>query len=458
MSTSAETISLDVRLNRRGLAFTAVLIIASTAFGAIVPTLRSTRLQAADTLRQQGAAAGALPGRWSQTLVALQIALTATLLVGAALFVRNLNGIVSREAGFDRRGVLVISTDANAAGYSGERLRAFYETLAHRLSAAAVGVQSVSLSQYPPISDQMGSWTQTIGVDGGVLQADLSGDRTVYFNAVSPAYFQTIGMRLLQGRDFTASDAWAAARVAIVNESLARSVFPGQNPVGHRISIGRAAARRDLDIVGLVADSKYQRLQEPSRRIAYVPFAQVADLLAGQNLVAELRVDDVEHGRAEAVRAVRDVDPIVPVRVESIDDRIRESLVRERVLATLASALGLMALVLACAAVYGLLSYTVARRTSEFGVRVALGASRGDVAALVLVGSAPVVGTGLAAGLLLAAGLGRYVRTLLFDLQPLDPASFAAAAIIVLTLTAAAALLPARRAATIDPVVALRTE
>jgi len=458
MSTSVETISLDLRLNARVLVFTAALTVASTALGAIVPALRATRLQAGDTLRQQGAAAGALPGRWSQALVAVQIALTATLLVGAALFVRSLDRIVSRDAGFDRRGVLVVSTDAVAAGYTAERFRDYYDSLVRRLAVAAARVESVSLSQYPPISDQMGSWTQTIGIDGGPLQADVTRDRPVYFNAVSPDYFRTVGIRLLQGRDFTRSDVAAAARVVIVNESLARSAFPGQDPIGHHISIGRAAARKDLEIVGLVHDSKYQRLQEPVRRIAFVPFAQVSELLAGQNLVAEVRVDDADQARAAVVRAVRQIDPIVPVRVETVDGRIRESLVRERVMATLAAALGAVALMLACAAVYGLLSYTVTRRTSEFGVRVALGASRADVGALVLRGTVNVVAVGLAAGLLAAVGLGRFVRTLLFDVQPLDPVSFAAAGAILIALTIAAALLPARRAASVDPVVALRTE
>jgi predicted permease len=304
----------------------------------------------------------------------------------------------------------------------------------------------------------MGAWTQTIGIDGGPLQAETTHDRSVYFNAVSPGYFRTIGMRLVQGRDFTPSDVAAVARVVIINESLARSAFPDQSPIGHRISIGRAAARRDLDIVGLVQDSKYQRLQEPVRRIAYVPFAQVADLLDGENLVAEVRVDDTNTVRGGVLRAVREIDPLVPVRVETIDGRIRESLVRERVMAMLAAALGSMALLLACAAVYGLVSYTVTRRTSEFGVRFALGASRADIVVLVLRGALGVMILGLAAGLLAAAELGRFVRTLLFDLQPLDPASFAAAGAILVAVTAAAALLPARRASRVDPVIALKSE
>jgi predicted permease len=457
MSTSVETISLDLRLNGRVLAFTALLTIASTALAAIVPALRATRAYPAGTLKQHGPAGGTLPGRWSQLLVAVQIALTATLLVGAALFARSLGRIVSRDAGFDRHGVLVVLTDAIAAEYRGPRLREYYEALLRGLSSGA-GVESVSLSQYPPISDQMGSWTQSIGVDGGPLEAETAHERSVYFNGVSPGYFRTLGMRLLQGRDFIASDAESAARVVVINESLARSAFQGRNPIGHRISIGRAAARKDLEIIGLVPDSKYQRLQEPARRIAYVPFAQLPDLLAGENLVAEVRVNDTRAARAAVVRMARELDPVVPVRVETIDGRIRESLVRERVMAMLAAALGGAALLLACAAVYGLLSYSVTRRTSEFGVRFALGASRADILTLVLRGSLIVMAGGLAAGLAAAASLGRFARTLLFEVQPLDPASFATAAAILVTVTGAAAILPARRAGRVDPVVALKIE
>jgi ABC-type antimicrobial peptide transport system permease subunit len=278
----------------------------------------------------------------------------------------------------------------------------------------------------------------------------------VFFNAVSPGYFRTVAMLLLQGRDFVDSD--ATARVVIINETLARSTFPGKNPIGHRISIGRVAARRDLDIVGVVQDSKYQRLQEPVRRIAYMPFAQVESLLVGQNLIAEVRVDDGREMRSAVLQAVRAMDPLVPVRIDTIDGRIRESLVRERVMAMLAAALGGAALLLACAAVYGLLSYTVTRRSSEFGVRVALGASRADLVTMVLRPAVAVLAVGLAAGLLAAASLGRFVRALLFDVQPLDPASFFAAAGILTTLTACAVFLPARRAARVDPVVALRAE
>jgi predicted permease len=456
MSTSSETISLDLRINARVLAFTALLTIISTALAAIVPALTATRAHPAGSLKQHATVGGTV-GRWSRALVVIQIALTAMLLVGAALFARSLDRIVSRDAGFDRHDVIVVLTDAVAAEYRGARLRDYYDALLRRLSSAA-GVECASLSQYPPISDQLGSWTQSIGVDGGRLQAATSHERSVYFNGVSPGYFRTLGMRLLQGRDFTASDVESASRVVVINESLARSAFPGQNPVGHRISIGRAEARKDLEIIGLVPDSKYQRLQEPARPIAYVPFAQIPDLLAGENLVAEVRAHDLRAVRAAVARTVREIDPRVPVRVETIDGRIRESLVRERVMAVLAAALGGAALLLACAAVYGLLSYSVTRRTSEFGVRFALGATPAAIVTMVLRGSLILMAGGLAAGLAAAAALGRFSRTLLFDLQPLDPTSFAVATAILVTVTTVAALLPARRAARVDPVIALRSE
>ncbi len=458
MSTSTDTISLDLGVNGRVLVFTGILTAISAAVAAIVPALRATRPEAADSLKQHGAAAAAFFGRWSlaKTLVAVQIGLTAVLLVGAALFVRSVDRILSRDAGFDRHAVIVVSLDTVAAGYRGTRLPVFYDTLQRRLSLVP-GIQSVSASQYPPISDQMGSWTQSIGIDGAAVQAETAHERGVYFNAVTPGYFRTLGMRQLHGRDFNVSDDASSPRVIIVNETLARSAFGVENPVGHHITIGRAESRKDLTIVGIVQDAKYQRLQEPTLRIAYLPSAQTAEI-GGGNLVTELRVDGGAPTAAAIARAVREIDPAVPVRVETVDARIRESLARERVMATLATALAIAALVLACAAMYGLLTYTVARRTAELGLRFALGASRGAVMWMVVRGSIGMAIAGLTAGLVAAAALGRFVRALIFDMQPLDSVSFAAAAAIVLVITATAALVPARRAARVDPVVALRSE
>src|SRR5262245_53005751 len=195
------------------------------------------------------------------------------LLTGALLFSRSLNRILSQDAGFDRAGLVILSTDPLAAGYSGPRLFAFYDTLLERLRRLP-SVDAASLSWYAPITDDDGSWTQTVGVDGAAPQRDAG--RQVYFNAISPDYVRAVGIRLLKGRDFNDRDTATSARVVIVNESLVSRLFENADPIGRRLTVGLNASRQDLEIVGVVRDSKYQRLEEPTRSIAYLPCAPVA--------------------------------------------------------------------------------------------------------------------------------------------------------------------------------------
>jgi predicted permease len=458
MSTWEEPIVLDVSPSWRVVAFTVVVALLTTTLSAVLPGLRSTRLDPSSTLKDGAQVGGSLLRRWSlgKALVAAQVALTVLLLAGDALFVRSLQRVLAQDAGFDRRNLLVLSTDAIAAGYKDGRLMTFYSGLLQRLGTVP-GVESASLSWYPPISDQMGHWTQSIAVDGAPVRSEPS--RYVYFNAVSPEYFRTLGIRLLRGRAFSRTDADGAPRVVIVNESLVRRFFGAGDAVGRRISIGKSQSRQDLQIVGIVSDAKYQRLQEATRSIAYLPWAQLSEMIAGVNLVAEVRAADGVGSVAERVmREARAIDAVVPIRIESIADRIDASLVRERVIALLAVVLGLSALTLACAGLYGLLSYAVSRHTREIGLRLALGATRGAVLWMVLRDSLVLTGVGVTIGLAASLALARFARTLLFQVSAMDPASLAAASAVMLSVAVCAAFLPARRALRVDPVDALRSE
>jgi putative ABC transport system permease protein len=457
MRTRDDPIVLDVTPDWGVLGFALALAFATAAIAVVLPALRATRLDPSAALKGIGASDGGLLRGWSagKTLVATQVALTLVLLVGAALFVRSLQRVLSENAGFDRDRVLVVSTDPEATGYRGDRFAAFYERLLERLRAVP-GVEAASLSQYPPISDQDGAWTQSVEIDGVPLA--LESERRVHFNAVSPHYFRTLGMRVLRGRDFGLRDNAAAPRVVAINDAMARRFFGAHDPLGRLMTVGRNAARRNLEIVAVVSDAKYQRLQEPSRPIAYLPCAQQAEQLADEPLFVDVRAA-AGAPMAEAIRReIRALDARMPVRVETVGDRIRSSVVRERVTAALATALGLAALALACAALYGLLAYAVSRQTHEIGVRLAIGATRGDVLWLVLRDCLAVALVGTAAGLCAALALGRYARTLLFQISPADPVALAAAVLVMLGVAAMAGLVPARRAARVDPAIALRQE
>jgi len=319
---------------------------------------------------------------------------------------------------------------------------------------AQPGVEAAALSWMPPISNTMGNWTQSITVDGVAPE----GSRYVYFNGVSSKYFDTVGMRLHRGRDIADTDTASTPKIVIVNDTLARQYFGGQDPIGHRISIGKAASRKDLDIVGVARDAKYRTLQEPTRAIAYLSIAQGEDVTSGRDLFATVRAADLSAIEAAARQLVRTIDPHVPVHVETVAVRIRESTLTERLIAVLAAALGVAALILACAGLYGLLAYAVSRHGREIGIRMALGARPASVLWLVQRESLVVAGLGIAAGLCGALALGRFVRTMLFQVTPADPAALTAASFVMLLVASGAAYLPARRASAVDPVVALKRD
>jgi predicted permease len=457
MATSSEAIVLDVAPDWRVSVVVAVLALIATSVCAVGPALRATRPDSVAALRAYGSIGQGFLRRWSagKGLVALQVALTILLLAGAGLFLRSLQRIHAQDAGFQRDGVVVASVDALAAGYTGPRLLTFYDTLLERLRGIP-SIASASLSWYPPISDDMGSWTQSIEVDG--LPIDIATVKQVYFNAVSPDYMRTLGMRLLGGRDFSDRDTSTSPRVVIINESLAKKAFGSLNPIGRKITIGRNASRKNLEVIAVVHDAKYQRLQEAPRAIAYLPCAQLIEYLEGTNLVAEVRATARADVRQAVAREIRAIDPIMPLHVETVDERISTSLVKERVMALLATLLGLSALVLACAAVYGLMAYAVSRQANEIGLRLALGATREVVLRTILFDASRVAAIGIVVGVAAAVMLGRFARTQLFEIQPVDPVSLIGACLVMAAVAGLAAFLPALKASRLDPVQALKSE
>lgn len=457
MTTRSQPIVLDVTPGWRMAVFALLLAVATVAICAVVPALRATRIDLLRGLKTGGAIAGGLLRGWSlsKSLVAVQVALTIVMLLGAVLFVSSLWRVLSQEAGVDRDSVLVVGTDPRATGYDPGQITAFYDQLLGRLQGLP-GVRSASVARYPPISDEDGAWTQAVEIDGVPLTPERT--RYVHFNGISPAHFETVGMRILAGRDFTAADASGTTPVVAVNETFVQRFFAGQNPLGHRVTIGRQKARRNMEIVAVVSNAKYQRLQETPRATAYMPAAQLPEM-SGRNLFAQLRTAGPPIALSEQVRQeVRSLDPRVPLRLETIDERIRQSLVRERVTAILATGLGVVAVALACAALYGLLSYAVSRQSHEIGLRMALGADRPSVLRLVLQECLRLILVGSALGITISVALSRYVTSLLYEISPRDPAAIALSTTAMMAIALMAAAIPARRAMQIDPARALRQE
>ena len=457
MTTPSLPIVLDVAPGWRTMGFAFLLALVTVGICALVPALRATRVDLVTGLKSAGTVAGGLLRRWSlsKSLVTAQVALTIVLLFGASLFVTSLRRVLSEDAGVERHTVLVVSSDPRASGYDAQGITAFYERLLERLKGLP-GVRSASLARYPPISDEDGAWTQSVEIDGEPVAPERT--RYVHFNGISPAYFESVGMRIVAGRDFTVADTSSATPVVTVNEMFVQRFLAGQNPLGRRITIGRQTSRRNMEIVAVVSNAKYQRLQETPRATAYIPAAQLPEL-SGRNLTAQLRTAASATALSEQVRReVRSLDPRVPLRIETVNDRIRQSLVRERVTAILATALGVMAVALACAALYGLLTYAVSRQSHEIGLRMALGADRPSVLRLVLRECLSMALAGTLVGVAAALALSRYATTLLYQISPRDPGALIASATGMIFLALLAAAIPARRAVRIDPARALRQE
>lgn len=457
LSTSDSLITVDSlpTLRTVGVAAGLALVIALAMTGC--SALCALRSEAGDALRAapRSGGANAAERRLGGVLVSVQVALSLTLVVGAGVFALNLHRLVTQPVGMDRTNLLVVQADAVFAGHTGEKLPRYYDAALARLQALP-GVLSASYSRKPPVSSSEGSWWIEVGVDN--RPPEDRANRT-YFNAVSDDYFKTTGMRLLGGRGFDRQDADGSLPVVIVNARLVERLFGTASPLGHTLNIETDGLRRPLTIVGVVENAAYQFVNEDARSIAYVPYRQAAGMLENRNLAFEVKTSA---NPVLAVAAVREAlgreNARLPLQIETLEARIAESLVQERTLALLATSLGAMALLLAAAALYGLIAYAATARTREFGVRIALGATPAAIGRLVLRDAASVTVFGVIAGLALTLLLGRFARTLLTAVTPADPMALGAAVAVVAVVALASALGPAWRSGRVQPTDALRVE
>jgi predicted permease len=376
-----------------------------------------------------------------------------TLVIGAALFAFSLRNITNIDSGFRLEKLLLVSFAPEGTGYVQDRARlaAFYSAALDRVRSLP-GVTAASLSSILPLSiEDTTRYLNVPGFTGRTLQ-----DHAVHLNHVSAGFFETMRTTVLAGREFTTRDDDGAPRVAVVNETLARFYFGDREPVGKLVRLGREADAPPIEIVGVVRDSKHKDLREPPSRMIYLPFLQSPQ----PYMTLEVRTAIAPAALIPAVReALSVVNRDIPVRrIKTAQAQLESGLVQERLVATLASFFGGLALMLAALGLYGTLSHLVTRRNREIGVRMALGAERHDILRLVLSEAARTVSSGLAIGLLAAYAASSVLTKLLFELSPTHPAAWCLAIAVLLATSALAAYLPARRAARVDPFVALRQE
>jgi predicted permease len=431
----------------RVLAFTlAVCCVTGVLFG-LAPAWRATRVDAGPALKETRAMSPS--NRLGKLLVIAQAGLSLVLLIGAMLLARSLRNLETMNPGFDRNNVLLLDLDVDNAGYKGARLNVYYAQLLSRLPQVP-GVRASSAALITPISG--GGITNNVQVEGYTPRPDE--DKEAFISPVAPNYFATVGTPLLAGRDFTMQDSKTSPRVAIINQTMARYYFGNASPIGRHVVTRFTGA---MEIIGLVGDAKYLELRETTPRTLYFSCFQ-SDLPWGPTVFVRtsLPIGAIANPLRTALGAL---DPNVPLNhIGTLSRQIEQSLIRERMIAVLSTLFGLLALALACVGLYGVMSYSVARRTNEIGIRMALGAARAAVVWLVLRETLLLIAIGIAIGLPVALASMRLIRNLLFELDPADPSTIVAATLALAVVAALAGYLPARRASRINPTIALRYE
>jgi predicted permease len=437
--------ALDVRVFE----FAAALSMMTGVVFGLVPAFRTTQIELGAALKTASrTAVGPFREKAMRPLVVLQVALALVLLVGAGLFGRSLMNLYRLDLGFDQDHLLAVWINPRLAGYTADQLPLLYDRLIARVEAVP-GVRSAAISMCGLVSECRST---SSGFEIAGYPRRPGEEISLQENAVGPKYFQTVGIGLLEGREFDVRDSDRSPRVAIVNEATVRRFFGNRRAIGQRFGIPQP----DTEIVGVVRDARVTDPHDPAVPMAYYPIRQAVAFAGSIDVRAAA---DPRLVATEVRKALTDVDPNLPIlRLSTVVDQAASALNRDRAVAVLTSAFGVVALLLASVGLYGVMSYSVARRTPELGVRVALGASRRHILRMVLRESLACVGPGVAIGLVLVLGGTRFLMGLLFGLAPNDPSTFLAASLILVVVGSLAGYLPARRASRVDPMVALRHE
>ena len=453
LSTRTQIVDVNLSMDWRVFAFTTTVGVVTGLLFGVAPAFRSTALKPADALRDhaRGIVAGA--GRWQvgHALVGVQVALSFVLVFGSMLFVRTLVALTSQEIGFESARVLVGTVDVRGTGIGPEGRVQLHRQVRDAL-AAIPGVEAAAMSFVTPVSGS--TWNYEIDVPGS------PGRRRVLFNAVSPGYFLATGTPLLAGRDIDDRDRPGSPQVVVVNEAFTARYLRGESPVGKTFTIVGATAATSqhvVDVIGMVANAKYRLLREAPQPIMYAAFSQQPQRLSSVRVVVRTTGAPME-SRHAIVQALAGVHQDIAVDLKQLDEDLDANVLQERLLATLSGFFGVLALLLAALGLYGVMSHAVTRRRNEIGIRMALGAEPRAVVALVLRQVALITAVGLVAGAAAAFGTGRFINALLYNLAAHDRTMIVITALTLAAAAAVAGYLPARRAARLDPMTALREE
>ncbi len=443
------------------LAFAFLLSLVTGVVFGVAPAWSASRTDPATALHTAGRATNDRTSLPRRSFVVVQVALSVVLLIGAGLLADSLRNLQGQQFGFVTQGRLIVHVNPQLAGYAPGRLYGLYQQLEQRLTEIP-GVLSASLSDYSPMEGQ--NWNEDVYIEGrapGNSNQDLNSS----LDRVSSHYFETIGTRLIRGRLIGDEDTPDSPHVAVVNQAFVRKFFPHQNPVGQHFGLGGTSHSGDYEIVGVVQDAKYENARVPAYPTAFMPLLQIPGGTAGYDGsiyigAIELHVAGKPQNLEAAVRhTLADVNPNLTVLdVMSFGEQLALNFNQDRLIARLTQLFGLLALALACVGLYGVTSYSVARRTNEFGIRVALGADRGNVLRLVLRDAFAQVILGLLIGIPAALAGGRLLSSKLYNVKSTDPFIVGAAAAVLAACALVAALIPARRATKVDPIIALRSE
>ena len=444
------SLSVDLKLDLRVLGFTILVSLLTGLLFGLAPALRATRVDLNSALKDNARSVGGGTRSYLvKTLMVAQVGMSLVLLVGAGLFVRTLSNLQKVDVGFNRENLLLFNIEPGLNGYTNPQIVQLYRRLTERIESSP-GVKSSSVSLVPLLSG-IGR-TSTIWVQGS-QQAD---DNNAKINSVGERFFETMEIPLLMGRNLSFQDDERAPKVAVVNQLLARKYFGDENPIGRRFGFGGPDTSGQIEIVGVVRDSKYTDMRSQTEPTIYLPYPQSIPRWA--TMIVRCYGDPL--AMAASMRdAVREVDSNLPIAdLKTQSQQSDDSLIQERMFATLSSFFAGLALLLACIGLYGVMSYGVARRTNEIGIRMALGATAPRVTRMVMRETILVTGVGVVLGLGAAVATTRLIATMLFGLAPTDPITVAAAIVLMIAVASLAGYIPARRAARVDPIVALRYE